>query len=171
MSWLISLSTTKRDFPMGFPAAVLLQQPGAGFDTQIETLEWDRFPIKAMAKAGWNPAVRNLAARSEELARDLINQAGDPAVACAALYRNSHQARANATTDPFALKAWCRTVMGDANRERPPSRIGQRPSRWSFFVSPLSSVGWRRGLTVTRYVRFRTSVETLHRSYVSRDVP
>src|SRR5688572_3129990 len=42
---------------LGIPAAVLLQQPGADFDTEIETLEWDRFPIKAMAKAGWIPTV------------------------------------------------------------------------------------------------------------------
>ena len=34
---------------LGIPAAVLLQQPGADFDTEIETLEWDRFPIKHVA--------------------------------------------------------------------------------------------------------------------------
>jgi len=43
-----------------------------------ETLEWDRFPIKSMAKVGWIPTVRNLSAHSEELVRDLIKKAGGP---------------------------------------------------------------------------------------------
>ena len=64
---------------LGIPAAVLLQQPGADFDTEIETLEWDRFPIKSMVKAGWIPTVRNLSARSEELVRDLIKKGEDAA--------------------------------------------------------------------------------------------
>ncbi len=126
---------------LGIPAAVLLQQPGADFDTEIETLEWDRFPIKAMAKAGWVPAVRNLAARSEELVRDLIKQAGGQTVACAALYRKSHQARANAKTDPYALKAWCWKVLSDANGQKP--SVMYRPGTVTLeFLRQLGQLSW-----------------------------
>jgi HTH-type transcriptional regulator/antitoxin HigA len=126
---------------LGIPAAALLQQPGADFGTEIETLEWDRFPIKAMAKAGWIPTVRNLVARSEELVRDLIEEAGGPAVACAALYRKSHQARANAKTDPFALKAWCWKVLGDANREKP--SVSYRTGTVTLeFLRELAQLSW-----------------------------
>ena len=126
---------------LGIPAAVLLQQPGADFDMEIETLEWDRFPIKAMAKAGWIPTVRNLSARSEELVRDLIKKAGGPSVAGAALYRKSHQARSNAKTDPYALKAWCWKVLSDANREKP--SVVYRPGTVTLeFLRQLAQLSW-----------------------------
>jgi len=126
---------------LGIPAAVLLQQPGANFDAEIETLEWDRFPIKAMAKAGWIRKGRSLSAHSEELVRGLIEQAGGPTVACAALYRKSHQARANAKTDPFALKAWCWKVLGDANREKP--SVTYRPGTVTLeFLRQLAQLSW-----------------------------
>jgi HTH-type transcriptional regulator/antitoxin HigA len=126
---------------LGIPAAVLLQQPGADFDAEIETLEWDRFPIKAMAKAGWVRNARSLSAHSEELVRGLIKQAGGPTVACAALYRKSRQARANAKTDPFALKAWCWKVLGDANREKP--SVTYRPGTVTLeFLRQLAQLSW-----------------------------
>ena len=52
--------------------------------------------------------------------RDLIKKAGGPTVAAGALYRKSDHARANAKTDPYALKAWCWKVLSDANEARPP---------------------------------------------------
>lgn len=127
---------------LGIPAAVLLQQPGADFDTGgLETLEWDRFPIKAMAKAGWIPTVRNLTAHSEELVRDLIKKAGGPTVAGAALYRKSHQARANAKTDPYALKAWCWKVLSDANCQKP--SVVYRPGTVTLeFLRQLAQLSW-----------------------------
>lgn len=126
---------------LGIPAEVLLQQPGAYFETEIETLEWDRFPIKAMAKVGWIPAVRNLSAHSEELVRDLITKAGGPTVACAALYRKSPQARANAKTDPYALKAWCWKVLSDANCQKP--SVMYRPETVTLeFLRQLAQLSW-----------------------------
>jgi HTH-type transcriptional regulator/antitoxin HigA len=103
----------------GIPAEVLLQQPGATFDSEFETLDWERFPLKAMAALGWIPARRSHSSHAEEIVRALIGRAGGPAVAGAALYRKSHQARANAKTDPYALKAWCWKVLADANEQRP----------------------------------------------------
>jgi len=126
---------------LGIPAAVLLQQPGADFGTDIDTLDWDRFPIKSMAKAGWIPTLRNLSAHSEELVRDLIKKAGGPTVACAALYRKSHQARANAKTDPYALKAWCWKVMSDANSQKP--SVVYRPGTVTLeFLRQLGQLSW-----------------------------
>ena len=40
---------------LGIPAEVLLQEPGASFDPEYEDLEPGRFPLMAMAKAGWIP--------------------------------------------------------------------------------------------------------------------
>src|SRR5881296_3458703 len=48
---------------LGIPAEVLLQRRGANFDSELEALEWDRFPLKAMVTLGWIPAVRNLSSR------------------------------------------------------------------------------------------------------------
>ena len=126
---------------LGIPAAVLLQQPGADLDARMETLEWDRFPIHAMSKAGWIRKGRNLSAHAEGLIRDLIKQAGGPSVACAPLYRKSHQARANAKTDPFALKAWCWKALGDANRAKP--SVPYRPGTVTLeFLRQLAQLSW-----------------------------
>ena len=61
---------------LGIPAEVLLQEPGAGFDPAYEELEPERFPLKAMAKAGWIPNVSDLKDRAEELIGGLIERAG-----------------------------------------------------------------------------------------------
>ena len=46
-----------------------------------------RFPLKAMAKAGWIPNVSDLKDRAEELIGGLIERAGGQRVATAPLYR------------------------------------------------------------------------------------
>jgi HTH-type transcriptional regulator/antitoxin HigA len=103
----------------GIPADVLLQRAGAKFTESMETLEWHRFPLKAMAKLGWIPAARNLNARAKELVGTLVQKAGGPEVAGAVLYRKSDHARANAKADPYGLKAWCWKVLADASGNRP----------------------------------------------------
>jgi len=105
---------------LGIPAEVLLQQPGAALADPLAGIEWNRFPLKAMAKLGWILKLKNLESRAEELIGDLIRRAGGPAVAYAALYRKNDYARANAKMDPYALKAWCWKVLADANESRPP---------------------------------------------------
>src|SRR3546814_18153086 len=87
----------------------------------------ERFPLKAMVKLGWVPNVRDLTARAEELIGDLIRRAGGPEVAGAALYRKNDHARANAKTDPYALKAWCRTEERRVGKEW----VSTCSSRWS----------------------------------------
>lgn len=126
---------------LGIPAEVLLQEPGASLADPFAEIEWHRFPMKAMAKLGWIPKVRNLESRAEELVGDLIRRAGGPAVAGAALYRKNDHARANAKTDPYALKAWCWKVLADANEARPP--IAYTPGTITLdFLGQLARLSW-----------------------------
>ena len=104
---------------LAIPAEVLLQEPGAGFDTPYEDLEPERFPLKAMAKAGWIPDLPDLKDRAEELVRGLIDRAGGSQAAAAPLYRKNDQRRMNAKTDDYALRAWCWQVMAVAHENLP----------------------------------------------------
>ena len=38
---------------LGIPADVLLQEPGATFDSTFDEIDPRRFPLKEMAKRGW----------------------------------------------------------------------------------------------------------------------
>lgn len=104
---------------LGIPADVLLRESGVELDGPLADMEWTRFPVKAMAKLGWIPDRPDLVEHAEEIIRDLIDRAGGPDVAGAALYRKNNHARANAKMDPYALKAWCWQVMAKANEEPP----------------------------------------------------
>ena len=79
------------------------------------------FPVNAMSKQGWIQKHQEPKQSSEKIIRDLIDRAGGPRVAGAALYRKNDHARANAKTDPYALKAWCWQVLAKANEDRPKS--------------------------------------------------
>ena len=105
---------------LGIPAEVLLSKPDTPSDKPLDSIEWQRFPLRVMAKRGWIPNVTNLAKRAEELIGELIERAGSPALAPAALYRKNDHLRVNAKTDEHALKAWCWYVLARAN-ENPPT--------------------------------------------------
>jgi hypothetical protein len=68
---------------------VLLQERGVSLEDPPARIEWNRFPVTAMAKLGWIPKVKNLESRARELVGDLIRRAGGPTVAAAALYRKN----------------------------------------------------------------------------------
>lgn len=125
----------------GIPADVLLQQAGAKFTESLEKLEWHRFPLKAMVKLGWIPAVGNLNARAKELVGALIHKAGGPEVAAAVLYRKSDHGRANAKTDPYGLKAWCWKVLAEASGHRP-STPYHRGTVTLEFLRQLAQLSW-----------------------------
>lgn len=126
---------------LGIPAEVLLQVPGASLTDPLAGIEWNRFPVKAMAKLGWIPKVKNLESHAEELVGDLIRRAGGPAVAAAVLYRKNDYARANAKTDPYALKAWCWKVLADANEARPP--VSYKPETITVdFLGQVARLSW-----------------------------
>lgn len=126
---------------LGIPADVLLQRSGGTFNEPVEGLEWTRFPLKAMAKLGWIPKARNVGSRASEVIRDLVRRAGGPEVAGAVLYRKSQHARANAKTDPYALKAWCWKVLADANESRPAVAY-ERGTVTLEFLRQLARLSW-----------------------------
>ena len=123
--------TGKRDITMsmaralhkhlGIPAEVLLQEPGAAFDSTFDEIDPRRFPLKEMAKRGWFskltdlPDPPDLLDRAEELINALVEKAGGLQAAALPLYRKNGHRRINAKTDPYALKAWCWRVLGQAN--------------------------------------------------------
>ena len=126
---------------LGIPAEVLLQGQGMSREGPLASVEWDRFPVRAMAKAGWFPRVRSRESRAQELMGDLIRRAGGPAVAAAALSRKNEYACANAKTDPYALKAWCWKVLADANEARPP--VSYRPGTITpDFLGQVARLSW-----------------------------
>lgn len=104
---------------LGIPADALLREPHIDLDNPFAGIEWRRFPVKAMAKLGWIPAASNLAENAEALIRALIDRAGGPEVANAALCRTNDQMRTNAKMDAYALTAWCWQVLAMGN-EHPP---------------------------------------------------
>ena len=104
---------------LGIPADVLLREPDVDLDDPLAGIDWRRFPVKAMAKLVWIPAASNLAEHAEVLMRGLIDRAGGPAVAGAALYRKNDYMRTNAKMDPYALKAWCWQVLAMGNGNPP----------------------------------------------------
>jgi len=105
---------------LGIPAEVLLQDPEANLDDSLSSVEWGRFPLKAMARRRWIPDVPDLQDEAEELVRGLIQQAGGPQAAAAVRFRRSDHRRLNAKADPYALQAWCWQVLAAANT-RPPA--------------------------------------------------
>src|SRR5271157_576991 len=126
---------------LGIPAEVLLQELGATLAEPLAGIEWERFPLEAMVKLGWIPKVRNLKSRAKDLIQELIRRAGGPDVAGAALYRKNDHARTNAKMDPYALKAWCWKVLGDANEFRPATPY--KPGTVSLdFLRQLAHLSW-----------------------------
>ena len=103
---------------LGIPAEVLLRPLGEEIVSVSEGIVWERFPLKEMAKRGWIRNRPHLERHAEEIMRDLIARAGGESAVPAVLFRKNDQARINAKTDPYALKAWCWEVLARAN-ERP----------------------------------------------------
>ena len=99
---------------LGIPADVLLQEPGASLSDKLPDLEFGRFPLRAMVKAGWIPSVQHLKDQAEELVTSLMERAGGRTFAAAPLYRKNDSRRVNAKTDDYALRAWCWQVLAQA---------------------------------------------------------
>lgn len=103
---------------LGISAEVLLRETVSKSVTSGEGIEAGRFPLKAMAKAGWIPRFPDLKERTEEILDDLVARAGGPRVAHA-LYRKSDDLRINAKADEYSLKAWCLQLMARAREDLP----------------------------------------------------
>lgn len=126
---------------LGIPADVLLQQPGGELPPALEGMDWTRFPLAEMAKRGWISGRTNLRDHAEDLMRDLISRAGGEHVLPAALFRKNDQVRANAKTDPYALKAWCWEVLARANAT--PRRTAYKAGTVDLeFLRKLAKLSW-----------------------------
>ena len=99
---------------LGIPAEALLKEPTVYTGDTEEEIDWRRFPLSEMAKRGWIEKRPNLRDHAEELVSELMNKTG-LAQATTVLYRKTDQNRANAKTDPYALKAWYWQVLAQAN--------------------------------------------------------
>ena len=97
---------------LGIPAEVLLQDEGADLPDEDPALDWQRFPVVAMVKAGWfgdfQGSVRDAKDRAEDLVRGLFDRAR-PGGLRPALLRAG--VRSGAEMDSYALTAWQARVL------------------------------------------------------------
>lgn len=96
---------------LGIPADVLLQDRSAILSGD-DTLDWERFPVRAMWKRGWFEATeKQVRADPGALARVFISRGGISDRAPVPLFRRSPHERAPARTDAFyAALAWTARV-------------------------------------------------------------
>ena len=111
---------------LGISADVLLQERAATHDAESDVIDFQRFPLREMAKRSWIPNVPDLRDRAEELIVGLIERAHlRPQAAPAFLFRRNDHRRLNAKTDEYALAAWQLRLMVLANEH--PFRVAYKP--------------------------------------------
>lgn len=125
----------------GIPADVLLQPSQVRAEQGQPQLEYKRYPFKEMAKRGW---VRDTP-RTDEQAREIIDtlivRTGCQREAVVGLYRKNDHARANASTDPHALEAWCWQVLATANAN-PPRAPWREGTVTREFLRSVAQLSW-----------------------------
>ncbi|HRJ60472.1 MAG TPA: ImmA/IrrE family metallo-endopeptidase [Azospirillaceae bacterium] len=101
---------------LGIPADILLGQSGATLPDIVESPDWGRYPLAAMAKLGWiSDGVRSVKDRAEEIMRGMIARAGGGQQGnLVPLYRKNDQTYRNSKADNFALHAWRLELLGRA---------------------------------------------------------
>jgi HTH-type transcriptional regulator/antitoxin HigA len=100
---------------LGISPDILLQEPDAFSPEDVPQLEYEKIPVKEMAKKGWIPNMLDVANHREEIIRELIKKAGGMKSVECCLFRKSKGARENAKNDSYALIAWCLKVLEIAN--------------------------------------------------------
>jgi len=103
---------------LGIPADVLLRRtPDAEPDTEADSPDWSRMPVKEMAKRGWLKATpEQLKRHAGDMARRWFTSAGQPQPA--ALFRTSRHTRSAREMDGYALTAWTARVLQLAAAQR-----------------------------------------------------
>lgn len=100
---------------LGIPAAVLLQRSTRdAVSDNAEDVQWDKFPIETLAKAGW--IKRHNANEDAYMLLKPLSVAGGGTRACAPMFRKTRNSRANAKTDTYALIAWCWRARSQAEK-------------------------------------------------------
>jgi HTH-type transcriptional regulator/antitoxin HigA len=105
---------------LGIPADVLLQEQGATLPDNPESIDWQQYPIKAMAKLGW--IGQNASDRAEEIMRSLIERAGGKQTLVTMLCRQNEHIRRNGQMDMYALQAWALQLMAIARETNLPTK-------------------------------------------------
>ena len=104
---------------LGVPAESLLQDPTILHDERSRKIEWSKFPLREMAKRKWIQGTEPLKDYAEELLAPLVNQAGGMDFVGQSLFRRTTRPGQNASTDPYALTAWCLAVVASAIEREP----------------------------------------------------
>ena len=105
---------------LGIPADVLLQEQGATLPDNPESIDWQQYPIKAMAKLGW--IGQNASDRAEEIMRSLIERAGGKQTLVTMLCRQNEHIRRNGQMDMYALQAWGLQLIAIARETNLPTK-------------------------------------------------
>jgi HTH-type transcriptional regulator / antitoxin HigA len=99
---------------LGIPAEVLLKEPGACLPDTPESINWSKFPVKAMETLGWFPGEKSVQDRAEECMRSLIERAGgfDGFATLFCRKGNGH----NIQISNYAIQAWGLQLMAIARK-------------------------------------------------------
>ena len=89
---------------LGIPADILLQEDGAELPEDLPAVDWSRFPISAMLKAGWFTGFRGTVTEARECAEELVRGMLERGGLQPALLRAG--VRSGAEMDTYALTAW-----------------------------------------------------------------
>ena len=108
---------------LGIPADVLLRRfPDAEPDTEADSPDWNRMPVKEMAKRGWlNATPEQLKRHAGDVARQWFASVGQPQPA--ALFRTSRHTRSAREMDRYALTTWTARVLQLAAAQRPSTKV------------------------------------------------
>jgi len=102
---------------LGIPSDVLLRESETLSTEDDPHLEYDKFPLREMAKRGWIPKMPDIESRGEEIIKELIRKAGGMKAVECCFFRRSKGARENAKNDTYALTAWCLRILEIANEK------------------------------------------------------
>ncbi len=110
---------------LGIPAEVLLAEPRVDSPSEVENIEWTKFPVREMAKRGWFPDYKQPSSRimdhAEELVRGLFGRAGEFSPAL-----NRQSELSGTTANPYAVVAWHARILAKARQEQlPPYNRGR----------------------------------------------
>ncbi len=107
---------------LGIPTDILVQAPGTIAIENTPDLEYDKFPLREMAKKGWIPKIKDIKVQAEEIILELITNAGGKQAVEGCFFRKTISSRENAKNDPYALLAWCLKVLELANKVELPTQ-------------------------------------------------
>ncbi len=102
------------DEKLKIPATSLTARWKQGLPKDDKNIEWDKFPISELATKSFFKDRRDPIDHSEEMMRELIQDAGGEDNIAIPLFRKSNSTRQNSRMDSYALQAWCLYVLAEA---------------------------------------------------------